>query len=92
MADHDWDSAAEEVAKWIDDGDGWVIEGVMAVRGLRQWLADNPGKALDATVILLAEPRLPLSPRQSAMAKGVQTVWNEILPDLKSRGATVIEA
>lgn len=92
MHEHDYDESATEVAKWIDDGDNWIAEGVATARGLRSWLNDNPTTGLSATVIYLQEAKLPLSAGQESMSTGVRTVWDEILPDLKSRGAVVIEA
>jgi len=87
----DWSESSAEVAKWIDDDGDWIVEGVAAPRALRKWLATNPGKKLDATVIHFREPVQFQTDKQRAMSKGVETVWLQIRDELKKRGATVIE-
>lgn len=87
----DWSESSAEVAKWIDQDGDWIVEGVAAPRALRKWLAANPGKKLDATVVHFREPVQFQTDKQRAMSKGVETVWLQIRDELKKRGATVIE-
>jgi hypothetical protein len=86
-----WSEASDEVAAWLDESDQWLVEGVVAVRALRKWLTRNPGKPLNATVLWLRDPVQARTKRQAAMAKSVEKIWNEILPDLTARGVAVIE-
>lgn len=86
-----WSDASEAVSRWFDEPGSWIVEGVAAPRALRKWLAANPGKRLDATVLYLRDPIQVRSKGQAAMAKGVHTVWREILPELQDRGVTVVE-
>lgn len=90
ISDFDWSGASQEVSTWIDDSKEWVIEGVVLVRALRKWLAQNPGRSLDATVVYFERNIQVQTPKQEAMSKGIHTVWLEILPDLVSRGVDVV--
>ena len=84
----DWSASSDVVAKWFDElGDEWVIEGVTVVRGLRKWLAANPGGLPADEFIWRPRPIEILSPRQLAMARGCDTVLKGILTDLWRRGA-----
>lgn len=86
-----WSEASDEVAGWLDESDQWLVEGVVAVRALRKWLKRNPGKALNATVVWLRDPVQARTKRQAAMAKSVEKIWNEILPDLTARGVALVQ-
>lgn len=62
-------------------------------RALRKWLLRNPrgGKPADLIVVL----RMPVEdriPEQDAMARGVETVWRQIEPELRRRGVTILQA
>jgi broad-specificity NMP kinase len=85
---HDWGSASTTAAHWFDATGRWIVEGVAAVRALRKWLDRHCGDRLVPCdeVITLWHPRVSLSPGQETMAKGVRTVWDEVLPRLVSRG------
>jgi len=82
-----WDGAIDEVSRWMD-GAG-VIEGTQAVRGMRKWLADHPtGKPCDEVVYL--KHSIVLQTRgQRIMAKGINTVFEEIKPELIRRGVVI---
>lgn len=86
----DWSPASEEVARWLDADGEWIVEGVVTVRAVRKWLASHDG-APPFAIIWLATPIQVQSAGQEAMSKGVRTVWSEILPELRRRGATIIE-
>ena len=68
-----------------------MVEGVAVPRAIRKWLARNPeGKPVDR-VVWLGSPRLELSKGQTTMAKGCNTVWQQILPELRARGVEIVE-
>ena len=79
-----WSEASAEASTWFDIEGPWVIEGVAVPRALRKWLSTHRGHILEAHVILLEEPLSPRTHGQRTMAKGVETVWNEIYPNLKA--------
>jgi DNA polymerase III delta prime subunit len=85
----DWSGVSAEVATWFDAPGPWVIEGVAVPRALRKWLAAHP-EGIPADVLYWgAVARVPTTPGQNAMAKGVATVWNEIRDVLLERGMRV---
>ena len=85
-----WSEQSDHLASQI--GQGGTLEGAAVVRGLRKWLAQNPTGRLEGTeVIHLSQPYIPLSAGQERMAKGIETVWKEIAPELRRRGATIRE-
>ncbi len=88
---HEWSEASAEVAKWFDESGRWIVEGVSAPRAIRKWLKANPGKPVDATIVWCPSKVQVRGKPQDSMAKAVETVWREILPELKRRGAKVIE-
>ena len=65
-----------------------IVEGVAVARALRKALGQTAGRPCDR-LLVLERPRLELSPGQRAMAKGVDTVLAEILPELRARGVAV---
>lgn len=85
---HSWSEASEAVSGWCSDQGPWVIEGVAAARALRKWLVANEGAPCDV-VKLLFGPYETLTRGQETMAKGCLTVWNEIEPELRSRGVVI---
>ncbi len=89
---HDWSEASAEVSKWMDEPGPAIIDGVVAVRAIRKWLARNPeDKAPDFVVVYLRDNIQVRTPGQRVMAKGVHTVWEEILPELRRRGVEIVE-
>lgn len=84
-----WSEASAEAAKWIDEPGDWIVEGVVAPRALRKWLAANPGKPLPegTSIYVLTRPYVPQSKGQQTMTKGIYTVLTEIYGDLVARGA-----
>ncbi len=88
----DWSDASAEVARWMAEDGPWIIEGVAVPRAIRKWLAAHPGDAAPADVIVwLPASVVPRTPGQVAMAKGVETVWREVLPELRRRGVPVMQ-
>jgi hypothetical protein len=88
----DWSGCSAEAATWITADGEWIIEGAATARALRKWLDQNPGVALDATIVLTGQPFVELTKGQAAMNKGVSTVWNGIVIEVLKRGARVINA
>lgn len=85
-----WSEASAKAAGWFNDNDVDVVEGVAVPRALRKWLEANPeGKPCDE-VHWFNQPRIPLTPGQSAMAKGCRTVFDEIRPELERRGVKIV--
>lgn len=88
-----WSEASEEAAGWLEAPGPWVIEGVAAVRALRKWLKNHehepaPGRPCDVIQVML-EPHAELSTKQAQMAKGVETVWDEIEHELAQLGVRI---
>lgn len=87
---HGWSEASEEVARWLDVPGPWIIEGVSAVRALRKWLASHPeGKPADR-LIYMTKTWQELTKGQAAMAKGIVTVWAEVVDLLIARGVSIM--
>ncbi|TXH11826.1 MAG: hypothetical protein E6R03_13975 [Hyphomicrobiaceae bacterium] len=90
LIDVGWSEASANAAEWMEQPGPWVIEGVSIPRALRKWLAAHPeGKPADK-IIYLSVPRVELSSGQAAMAKGVATVWREVVPELVRRGVEIV--
>lgn len=86
---HDWSALSAKVADWLDEPGDWIVEGVAVPRALRKWLASHPEGLPADRFIYREKPWKPLDKSQQAMARGCATVWAEILPELKKRGAKV---
>jgi hypothetical protein len=85
----DWSDASAEVATWFGKPGPWIIEGVAVPRALRKWLQAHPtGRPCDV-VRYLRVPFVPLNAGQSAMAKGCDKVWAEVVGELRPRGVLV---
>ena len=76
-----WSEGSRRVAEWLDEPGPWIIEGVALARALRKWREAHPGASppIDR-VIRLTIPHVELTKGQAAMAKGEETVWNEVGP------------
>lgn len=84
-----WSEASQAVAARLLTADAdLIVEGVAVARALRKALGQTAGRPCDR-LLVLERPRLELSPGQRAMAKGVDTVLAEILPELRARGVAV---
>lgn len=83
-----WSESSAAVATWFA-AEEFVIEGVACARALRKWLAANPdGKPCDK-LYMLTIPHAELTNGQSAMAKGIATVFAEIQWQLIDRGVEI---
>jgi hypothetical protein len=86
-----WSESSESASRWLDLPGPWVCEGVVMPRALRKWLArtERAPSPADLIVWLNSEVEARVT-GQTAMAKGCETVWREILPALIATGAHVI--
>lgn len=92
LVGREWSAGSLEASGWLDKPGPWICENVAMARALRKWLARNLGKAVPADLIIhLGCQVADRSPGQSAMAKGCQTVWEQIKPELMRRGARILE-
>lgn len=83
-----WSEASEQVSHWFGEPGEWVVEGVSTARAIRKWLLRESGP-FPAGIVFIAEPKVPLIAGQEAMAKGVQTVWDQIVPELERRNTDI---
>lgn len=85
-----WSEASESIARHFDEWPvPWVCEGTATVRALRRYLKSHlTGLPADRFVYMTVEHK-PLTVRQRAMGKSVATIWSEILPELRRRGAQI---
>ena len=81
-----WSSSSSAVAGLIElvAEQGGIFEGVAVVRALRKLLEETEGRPVDR-VIVLAEPRLKLSPGQERMRLGCETMLRRITAELERR-------
>jgi hypothetical protein len=61
-------------------------------RALRKWLDRVPSAVPADLVVYLSLPVVARSRGQHIMAKGCDTVWAEIKPELERRGTRILEA
>ena len=90
IEDHGWSEQSEIVASWMSEPGPWVIEGVATVRALRKAMEFSPDPPCDV-VIWLRKPHADRSPGQANMAKGCETIFAEIVEELRARGVRVEE-
>lgn len=80
LKDLEWSEASTKVADWFYEPGPWIFEGVVIPRALRKWHEANPGSPPPLErFVYLPQPRVFLQKAgQRSMAKGVETVANEI--------------
>lgn len=86
--DNDWSAQSLAASAKLGSEGAWTVEGVTAVRALRKWMASHAGKPCDR-VVRLTGAHVPLSPGQASLAKGCDTVFREIEPELRRRGVVI---
>jgi hypothetical protein len=87
-----WSDVSEALSGWLGRAlpGPWLCEGVALPRALRKWLRAHSAPATPADVIYwLSKPVVQRTPGQETMAKGVETVWREVEPELIRRGVEV---
>jgi adenylate kinase family enzyme len=86
----DWSAASAEVAKWMEEPDGFIIEGVSVARALRKYRDAHPGEPPPCDrLIYLRTPHVELNARQAGMGKGVDSVMAELEPWFLEHGLEV---
>jgi dephospho-CoA kinase len=85
-----WSEASQHVADLLTKGEPGITEGVAVPRALRKMLAANPHQKPVDKLIVLESPKVARSSGQVTMAKGVATVLDGILPDLRRLGVEVV--
>ena len=89
FADLGWSEASQAVADHVGKGEAGILEGVAVPRALRKAMAARPGvKPIDKLIVLQA-PHVERTTGQITMAKGVHTVLDEILSDLRALGVAI---
>lgn len=83
-----WSESSQRASLWFDEPGPWVVEGVIAPRALRKWLAKKRGNPCDK-VIWLTTPRAKLKQGHASMTMGLETIWREVEPMLISRGVEI---
>ncbi len=92
LVDLGWSEGSQRASEWLDEPGPWICENVAMARALRKWLARNPiGKPADL-IINLTLPVADRVPGQETMAAGCETVMRQILPELRKRGVTILQA
>ncbi len=87
----EWSEMSQEVSTWFDAPGDWIVEGVSTPRALRKWLDRNPGVPFPVTIVYTGRAIQVRTAMQESMAKGVQTVFEEIRGELVARGARIID-
>lgn len=86
---YDWSAASEQIAsQWLPMPGPWILEGVATIRGLRKALTLTEGPPCDL-LVWLTEPKVTRTPKQESMAKGCQTIFDEIRGTLEARGVRI---
>jgi adenylate kinase family enzyme len=84
-----WSEASQATAaRMLTASADLIVEGVAVARALRKALGQTDGRPCDR-LIVLGLAHVEVSGGQRAMAKGVDTVLAEILPELRRRGVEV---
>lgn len=83
-----WSEVSAEVARLLEPGADFIIEGVAVVRGLRKALTARLAPPVERCIVL-EWPRLRLTAGQRAMAAGCATVLRGIEPELVRRGVAM---
>jgi hypothetical protein len=88
----DWSAGSLAASLWLDEPGPWICENVAMARAIRKWLTRNPTRPFPADLVINLSCQVAArSPGQAAMAKGCETVWAQVQPELVKRGVRVIE-
>ena len=72
-----WGADSDEGAKWMLEAEPWIIEGTAAVRSLRKHVKAGGGER--PVCIYLTAPRVQQTAGQVAMARGIETIWLQVV-------------
>lgn len=82
-----WSRASLEVATWFYDVGPWIIEGTVVVRALRRWLLHTSMNDRCADeIVYLHSPVVQVTKDQHRMLIGCNTIWSEIVGEVRARG------
>jgi len=84
-----WSEASQHVADLLAKNEPAIVEGVAVPRALRKMLAARPEERPIDKLIVLEAPKAARSAGQKAMGKGVHTVLDKILPELRALGVEI---
>lgn len=71
-----------------EDPEGFVYEGVLAVRALSRWIKTQPGKPCDE-ILVLTVPRVQQTQAQITLGKGILTTFATLVSELRRRGVHI---
>jgi adenylate kinase family enzyme len=71
-----------------DEPDGFVYEGVLAVRALSRWLKTRKDSPCDQ-LLVLTTPRVAQTPEQQRLGKGMLTQFQPLIPGLRALGVEI---
>lgn len=85
-----WDAIPDNVIAKLETESDFVLEGCQAARVLRRWFKQDPEGPKLERVIILTKPHVKRSGGQEAMAKGIRTVIDGLLPALHKARVQVV--
>ena len=68
--------------------DGFVYEGVLAVRALSRWLKTRKDSPCDQLLVLTV-PRVAQTPEQQRLGKAILTMFQPLIPGLRALGVEI---
>jgi len=68
--------------------DGFVFEGVLAVRALSRWLKTRRDSPCDQLLVLTV-PRVAQTPEQQRLGKAILTMFQPLIPGLRALGVEI---
>lgn len=85
----DWSALSAEVVGWFGAPGPWVYDGVRIPHAIRKFFVAN-SEGLPADIFVwLTVPFVELTKGQRTMAAGIETVWSQVEPELRRRGAKI---
>jgi len=85
-----WDRIPDNVIAKLEGESDFVLEGCQAARVLRRWFARDPEGPKLERVVIFTKPHVRRSGGQEAMAKGIRTVIDGLLPELHKAKVRVV--
>lgn len=74
-------------------GDNFICEGIQTARVLRRILSDTKKYQIEIDRVWnLTIPFSPVEPRAAGMNKGLITIFNEVLPQLRARNIPIFNS
>lgn len=85
-----WDAIPANVIAKLEGETDFVLEGCQAARVLRRWFSQDPEAPKLERVVIFTKPHVKRSGGQEAMAKGIRTVIDGLLPALHKAKVQVV--